>query len=141
MANTVAVMVEYMDVLTEKYNLLHHQLLEARIMVDKNHIVIQRDKLPDKAVTKSRSVSLVSPPTSLPTVVRRASVASARLPNTAGKQVILLEPTCHLSYVLTLMPRSVPWSPALVRSSRRVWPQLQAGSGLRSEDLVLAISH
>ena len=46
MANTVAVMVEYMDVLTEKYNLLHHQLLEARILVDKNHIVIQRDKLP-----------------------------------------------------------------------------------------------
>ena len=50
MANTVAVMVEYMDVLIEKYNLLHHQLLEARIMVEKNHIVIQRDKPPDKAV-------------------------------------------------------------------------------------------
>ena len=91
MANTVAVMVEYMDVLTEKYNLLHHQLLEARIMVDKNHIVIQRDKLPDKAVTKSRSVSLVCPPTSLPTVVRRASVASGRLANNAGGQVTLLD--------------------------------------------------
>jgi hypothetical protein len=88
-ANTVAVMVEYMDVLTEKYNLLHHQLLEARIMVDKNHIVIQRDKLPDKAVTKSRSVSLACPPTSLPTVVRRASVASSRLTNTAEKRVTL----------------------------------------------------
>ena len=49
-ANTVAVMVEYMDVLTEKYNLLHHQLLEARIIGDKNHIVIQPDKPPDKVV-------------------------------------------------------------------------------------------
>ena len=88
MANTVAVMVEYMDVLTEKYTLLHHQLLEVRVMVDKNHIVIQRDKLPDKAVTKSRSVSLVCPPTSLPTVVRRASVASGRLTTTPVGQVI-----------------------------------------------------
>ena len=56
-------MTDYVVVLTEKYDLLHLQLLDARQMIDKNHIVIEREKV-DKGPQKCRSVSLVCPPTS-----------------------------------------------------------------------------
>jgi len=58
-------MTDYVVVLTEKYDLLHLQLLDARQLIDKNHIVIERDKV-DKGPPKCRSVSLVCPPTSTP---------------------------------------------------------------------------
>ena len=38
-------MTDYVVVLTEKYDLLHLQLLDARQLIDKNHIVIERDKV------------------------------------------------------------------------------------------------
>ena len=38
-------MMDYVVVLTEKYDLLHMQLLDARQLIDKNHIVIERDKV------------------------------------------------------------------------------------------------
>jgi len=58
-------MTDYVVVLTEKYDLLHLQLLDARQLIDKNHIVIERDKV-EKGAPKCRSVSLVCPPTSTP---------------------------------------------------------------------------
>ena len=41
----VSLMTDYVVVLTEKYDLLHLQLLDARQLIDKNHIVIERDKV------------------------------------------------------------------------------------------------
>ena len=46
----VSLMTDYVVVLTEKYDLLHLQLLDARQLIDKNHIVIERDKV-DKVTT------------------------------------------------------------------------------------------
>lgn len=65
MSDLVSLMTDYVVVLTEKYDLLHLQLLDARQMIDKNHIVIERDKV-EKGPPKCRSVSLVCPPTSTP---------------------------------------------------------------------------
>ena len=49
-------MTDYVVVLTEKYDLLHLQLLDARQLIDKNHIVIERDKV-DK-VTINQSINI-----------------------------------------------------------------------------------
>ena len=54
----VSLMMDYVVVLTEKYDLLHMQLLDARQLIDKNHIVIERDKV-DKVTVDS--VDLLRP--------------------------------------------------------------------------------
>jgi len=69
-SDLVSLMADYVVVLTEKYDLLHLQLLDARQLIDKNHIVIERDKV-DKGPTKCRSISLVCPPTPTSTVDER----------------------------------------------------------------------
>lgn len=74
-ANMVSVMVEYVEVLREKCCKVHNQLSEARQMIDKNNIVIVKDKpVTEKASIKVRSVSLVSPSgIGMTMVTRRAS--------------------------------------------------------------------
>ena len=71
----MSVMVDYVDILTEKYNSVHHQLTDVRRIIDENNIVIERAVVQEKeSVGKSRSVSLVCPPSSgLVVVDRRAS--------------------------------------------------------------------
>ena len=49
-------MMDYVVVLTEKYDMLHMQLLDARQLIDKNHIVIERDKV-DKVTVDSVDLS------------------------------------------------------------------------------------
>ena len=93
-------MMDYVVVLTEKYDLLHMQLLDARQLIDKNHIVIERDKVDKVTVDsvdlsrpwemcrkkllvrpsfpqgppKCRSISLICPPTTSTPEDRRISL-------------------------------------------------------------------
>ena len=85
-ADMVTIITDYVTVLTEKHHALHDQLVDARMMIDKNHIVV---KVVDKTVAKSRSVSLMSPSTSGLMSERKSSL---------GHQVsflVLLTTSCY----------------------------------------------
>jgi len=70
-ADMVNIITDYVNILTEKHQALHDQLVDARMMINKNHIVV---KVVDKPVAKSRSVSLMSPATSSLRTERKASL-------------------------------------------------------------------
>ena len=70
-ADMVNIITDYVTILTEKHQALHDQLVDARMMIDKNHIVV---KVVDKPVAKSRSVSLMSPATSSLMTERKTSL-------------------------------------------------------------------
>ena len=66
---TVLVMLEYVELLTEKNSDVHKQLVNARKVLVDNNIAIEKPvKVDPEMATKTRSVSLVS---SAPSVAKR----------------------------------------------------------------------
>jgi len=73
-SHTVSVMVEYVDLLTERNTIVHDQLMDVRKVLGDNNIAIER---PEEAVPaeagKKRSLSMVSPSSHSAITTRRAS--------------------------------------------------------------------
>merc|ERR1712106_640024 len=71
---TVSVLVEYVDLLTERNASVHEQLVDAKKVLDDNNIAIERPEEAVLAVTgKTRSHSMVSQPSNSLASTRRVS--------------------------------------------------------------------